>query len=776
MKQLFTLTFLSLGYTLAAQLNTTLLGNLDYEVAVNDVWGYVAPDGTEYAIVGLFDGVSIVSLADATQPVEVARAEGQNSNWRDMKVYRDYAYAVADQGDEGLTIIDLRGLPESISTINRQYVLPDSERTFVRAHNIYIDTAQGLAYTAGGDRSFNDGGVLVFDVGADPLAPPLVGVGPSTYAHDVYVQDGRMYASEIYLGELAIYDVSDLTAITELGRTRTPFTFTHNAWTSTDGTKVFTTDERRNASVASYDISALDDIRLLDEYRPLTSLNTNTIPHNVQFIDDYLSISHYTDGLRVVDASDPANLVEVANYDTWPGADGGFNGAWGAFPYLPSGHTLVSDRQTGLYVVDVTYVRAARLRGEVADLTTGEAINGATVTLLDAQANQAVTDAAGAYATGVAAAGSYRVRVSGPGYFADTVEVELANGQTAVLDVLLEPQVLDTLRVFLRDQDADTLLPGAILQLFAADTSFQARSDSAGVVHFVSLPNLPYRTVATAWGYRASAGETTEALLLADSTLYLMAGYEDSFITDLGWTVSDTASSGQWQRGRQGMDTDDLGALAYYTGPTDTFPDTNSLDTGCTVLLSPYFQVADYADDLTMSYAYQFSGAESGGTYTVSLISPNDTVLLADYTVATDGWTADTIDLSGPLPRPDSLRIMIAVCDTALTDTAVEAAFDNLALAGTLLSSTVGDIPLTTGFTVYPNPSTHGFTLHLPDDQQRAPHRLTLYDLRGRRLQVLPAVVPGQRVTFGAGLRPGVYFLRVEAEGSLPGIRKLIKH
>ena len=67
--------------------------------------------------------------------------------------------------------------------------------------------------------------------------------------------------------------------------------------------------------------------------------------------------------MRVADASKPDNIIEVANYDTWLGADGDFNGAWGAYPFLPSGLTLVSDRQSGLYVVDVNYKRAARLEG-----------------------------------------------------------------------------------------------------------------------------------------------------------------------------------------------------------------------------------------------------------------------------------------------------------------------------------------------------------------------------------------------------------------------------
>ena len=358
MRLLYTLVCLAYSTLIFAQLNATLRSNFDYEEGVNDVWGYVSPDGTEYALVGLNSGVSVVSLADPDAPVEVGRTTGAESPWRDMKTYGEYAYVTADVGEDGLTVIDLSELPESISFTHERYEVPGFEELFVRAHNLYIDTVRGLAFTAGGDRDVNDGGVLVFDLKANPERPPLIAVGPEVYAHDAYVQDDLLYASEIYEGELAIYNVSDLDSITEVGRTLTPFTFTHNAWATADGRTVFTTDEKSNASVAAFDISDLQNIRLLDEYRPLSSLNTGTIPHNVHVIDDYLSISHYTDGLRVVDASVPDNLIEIANYDTWSGANGGFSGNWGAYPFLPSGLTLVSDRSTGLYVVDVAYRRA----------------------------------------------------------------------------------------------------------------------------------------------------------------------------------------------------------------------------------------------------------------------------------------------------------------------------------------------------------------------------------------------------------------------------------
>ena len=437
MKIFLPLLFLLASVPATAQLNAVLRSNFDFGVNVNDVWGYAAPDGTEYALVGLDTGVAVISLADPDVPELIGVTQGVQSIWRDIKTYGDYAYAVSDQRDDGLTIIDLRQLPDTFAVTHVRDTVPGFNRPFLRAHNLNIDTTRGLLFTAGGDPNINRGGALIFDLKADPLHPTVVAIGPAIYSHDVYVQDGILYSSELNIGQLAIYDTRDLNNITELGRVSTPSQFTHNAWATADGQTVFTTDEKPNASVAAYDISDPSDIELLDEYRPLSSLGTETIPHNVHVINDYLSVSYYTDGLRVVDASEPDNLVEVANYDTWAGPEGGFNGDWGAYPFLPSGLTLVSDRSTGLYVIDVNYKRAARVAGTVIDSATTNPINAASVEILAEQLNATQSDPLGNFATGIATAGTYRLAVSAPGYEPDTLEVTLENGQTTELTVAL---------------------------------------------------------------------------------------------------------------------------------------------------------------------------------------------------------------------------------------------------------------------------------------------------------------------------------------------------
>ena len=43
-------------------------------------------------------------------------------------------------------------------------------------------------------------------------------------------------------------------------------------------------------------------------------------------------------------------------YDTFePNHHDSYMGAWGVYPFLPSGNILLSDMQTGLYVFEVNY-------------------------------------------------------------------------------------------------------------------------------------------------------------------------------------------------------------------------------------------------------------------------------------------------------------------------------------------------------------------------------------------------------------------------------------
>ena len=787
--------------SLFAQLNTTLRDNLDYSANVNDVWGYVAPDGTEYAIVGLETGVSFVSLANPDDIVEVAFIEGDFSAWRDMKTFGEYAYSVADQrtSTEGITAFNLTELPDRVTFERNTYVIPGTGGlTFQRSHNVYMDTTNGILYTAGGTQNIRDGGVLMFDVKDNPMNPELVGLGPALYAHDVFVLEDTMYTSEIFNGTLGVYDVSDFDNITQLGQVATPFNFTHNAWTSTDGRYIFTTDERANAPVASYDLSDKNDIRLLDEYRPFESLGNGTIPHNAHVIDDYLSISYYTDGLRVVDASVPDNLVEVANYDTWLGPDGDFNGNWGAYPYLPSGLTLVSDRQTGLYVVDVDYKRAARVRGTATDLAEGFGIPGVNVFIAAAPSALEVTDNQGGYATGVADGGLYNVEFSAEGYYDLVTQVELTNGATADLNVQLRRGTPQTVNITVVDAFTGEPIEQAVAEFNGRFNNLELTADADGVITQADVLDSESFTVYIAkWGYQAVELTDISSADLTDLQVELTPGYRDDFATDLGWEVTGLAPRGIWERAEprgtfgagvqiapENDVADDLGDAAYVTGNAPGSVGADDVDGGETVLTSPIFGrlPIEFVDadvtDLIIQYQYQFANfatnqSPASDDMQVYLSNGTDSVLVRTYTGLINEWTRDSFNVTGFLDLTDNMRLTVIATDRDGANL-VEGAIDNFSVTEVLTVSSQEVFAPNTAVSVFPNPTADAFTLRY---ETTVTDHLTLRvtDATGRLVRERSLVGGNGTARVGSDLPAGLYFLQLNGAGGRLWVGKALK-
>ncbi|MDH3246750.1 MAG: choice-of-anchor B family protein, partial [Saprospiraceae bacterium] len=308
----------------------------------SDVWGFQHSNGTEYAIIGGRCHTLIYDLSNPSAPSLIAEIEGDSSLWRDMKSWGDYVFSIADEGDDGLTIIDLTDPTMPTST---SFSPAFGTRFLERGHNLFVDH-RGLLYIAGSN--INNGGALIYDVSTTPTAPTLAGIGSGNYAHDVFVVGDIMITSElgtgfrisslVFFGNLVFAPTE---AIQETGND-----FTHNAWSTADGSTLFTTDERSDAFVEAYDISDFDTgIDFLGRWSSPTTVGSGVIPHNVHVTEDdgctWLVVSYYRDGLKIVDATDPSRMVEVGCYDTSPLSGSGFNGAWGATPPLPSGHILV---------------------------------------------------------------------------------------------------------------------------------------------------------------------------------------------------------------------------------------------------------------------------------------------------------------------------------------------------------------------------------------------------------------------------------------------------
>jgi len=349
----------------AAQLNMVLLAQVDLatlatvvhahhdevvevEGAVSGAgnWGYTTPDGRRFALTGTSAGLSIVEVTDPRRPLNVGLVPGAASQWREVKTYGSYAY-VTTEARTGMDIVDLR-VPEHPHRVHTW------NETFSSAHTLWIDADRGLLFANGtappaspeaGGAGQN--GMRVLRLEPDPASPREVGAFQGFYVHDSYSRGDLLFASAIYEGFLSVLDVGDPGRIREVTRFSTGGRFTHNSWLTSDGRYLFSTDERPGRPLEGWDLLDVRSPRKVAEYiaRP------GTIPHNVMVDGDRLLVAHYTEGVHLLDVSDPERPRLMGYFDTYTGPSTGFNGTWGAYIFPASDLIVASDINGGLFVL-----------------------------------------------------------------------------------------------------------------------------------------------------------------------------------------------------------------------------------------------------------------------------------------------------------------------------------------------------------------------------------------------------------------------------------------
>jgi len=327
-----------LACTLTSQIrNVQLLGTFDPGHNANDVWGYHDPTtGKEYALFLTTRGTYVMDCTSGT-PIQRGFIAGPNSTWRDAKTWGHYAYVVTEGGG-GMQIIDLAN-PDS-----PQLVTTWGGSIWGNTHNIAIDEGVGIAYACG-----TDVGTVIVDLRQNPTNPTHIGTFRSPYIHDLVVQDGYAHMCDIYGNNYLIGDVSNPAAITVVGQVPTPGTrYFHNVWPTRDDNYSAGTNETSSGPVSIYDVRNKTQPLLIAQIHPAPS---TAIVHNTHMRDRVCHVSYYTEGYVGIDLSNPATPVVVGQYDTWTGSSSGYHGAWGCYPFQPSGMVYISDIETGLYVL-----------------------------------------------------------------------------------------------------------------------------------------------------------------------------------------------------------------------------------------------------------------------------------------------------------------------------------------------------------------------------------------------------------------------------------------
>lgn len=354
----------------------------------NDIWGHVDLNNMrEYAILGIRNAVSVIDVTDPENPSVVGRVEGQSTIWRDIKVVQFYnediqqfqAYAIsgADAVTEGLTILDLNNLPNEVTLIERDSI--DGEAS----HNVYISNVNYTTNTA-----LNNTRPFLHVMGGPSLGgslrtflienPPSLlrayndqGANRQDYTHDASslpISDARAQTDcgedpgetcnviiDFNENEMRLWDHTRSNSAIELSRSTYPNSdYVHSGWWTEDKQFVYVHDEldettfRLNTTINIFDISDLRNPFLANTWTG----PTRAVDHNGFVRGNKYYMANYERGLTILDISDPVNPVEAGFFDTVSGSDNAvFNGAWGAYPFLPSGIVLVSDIAGGLYIL-----------------------------------------------------------------------------------------------------------------------------------------------------------------------------------------------------------------------------------------------------------------------------------------------------------------------------------------------------------------------------------------------------------------------------------------
>lgn len=353
----------------------------------SDIWGWTdSQSGKEYAIVATTNSTAFVDVSDPVNPIFLGRIETANGNtsfWRDVKVYNNYAFIVADSvGDHGMQVFDLtllrNGVDADLTYDGAQVITYTGDGgagdlVIGSCHNIVINESEGIAYLVGCG-SANGGGPIFVDI-SNPTNPTTLGdYTTAGYTHDAQVvtyngPDTDHTGKQIYIGsngntdKVVILDVTNKANVLPINSFTYPQTaYAHQGWFTGDQRYFILGDEVDEQSFGNNTRTLVFDMIDLDaDFSNTALLNTYmgptlAIDHNGYVNGDKFYLANYRAGMRVLDVptliSSNNTASEIGYFDTFPSSNSAnFNGAWSIYPYFASGNIIISDIERGLFVV-----------------------------------------------------------------------------------------------------------------------------------------------------------------------------------------------------------------------------------------------------------------------------------------------------------------------------------------------------------------------------------------------------------------------------------------
>ncbi len=330
-------------------------------------WGWTDPlTNKEYALMGCSTHTAFVDITNPAAPIYLGKLNSHNnvsSIWRELTVHNNHAYIVSEANGHGLQIFDLTRLRNV--TTPQTFTVDARYDGFGNCHTVSINAATGFLY-CDGSGTFN-GGPHVLDL-QNPVSPTFsFGYGNEDYTHDaqIVVYDGPdpdYQGRELFFGanetKVVIVDVTDkANPITISTFSYSNTGYTHQGWFTEDkkywilGDELDEIDFGFNSKSIIIDMTDLDNPVLKGEYLG----PTEAIDHNGFVRGNQFFLANYTAGLRILSTAtieSTNTMTELGFFDTYaPDNSAQFRGAWNNYPYFPSGTIIVSDINSGLFIL-----------------------------------------------------------------------------------------------------------------------------------------------------------------------------------------------------------------------------------------------------------------------------------------------------------------------------------------------------------------------------------------------------------------------------------------
>ena len=364
MSGLVTLLAIFVSAAFAQGIHTTLRSQKnDYPAyqSYAGVWG----DGN-YAYLGSErrNGVLIYDISNPDAPVLASYYNPTTPNSLDMediKVANGVGF-FADNMGSGLHIVDVSNpanpqLLSQITSANGGY--DNTHKVSIWQNFVFI--AQNLTAPAL---------IQVFDV-TNPAVPvykmTMTATDPQ-WINDIDIQQTTSGSVRLYTagwgGKCDIWDITNIA-------TQSPVLLGSFS-AGIDGSSASATADGNYLAYSRKTTDGTSEVKIYNITNPAAATVASTItmsawgidavaPHDPKIMGNLMYVSWYQAGTLIFDITNPTNPVLVGSYDTWPGSvnSGQLDGNWGVYPYLGQDRVLLSDRNTGLYIVDATGVNSS---------------------------------------------------------------------------------------------------------------------------------------------------------------------------------------------------------------------------------------------------------------------------------------------------------------------------------------------------------------------------------------------------------------------------------